>query len=277
MRSSSALFSRSLLMNSRSRLTASAPSLARAQLRRQVVQHRLAHDPLRLRSCFPSNLKLIWAVQPGTKIFRFTFLKIRIITYAVSCPPEGRIAIVTTRWARDAMDAAVQRRMVLLRTASRVVLAPRMLAKSSWEASLSGATVTTSPLHRGEHEVSRKAIAQGMSVCSPLTCMLVCRHSCALWHMRPRVQRAPGIPCALSFERGTTKLQNSGANPCRENEDVMFPRHCERSEAIHPLRLPRYGLLRRVAPRNCRTSTAMREAGRCANYPISNAPAARSL
>src|SRR5256885_16161380 len=27
------------------------------------------------------------------------------------------------------------------------------------------ATVTTSPLHRGEHEVSRKAIAQGMSDC----------------------------------------------------------------------------------------------------------------
>src|SRR5437762_11729967 len=26
-------------------------------------------------------------------------------------------------------------------------------------------TVTTSPLHRGEHEVSRKAIAQGMSEC----------------------------------------------------------------------------------------------------------------
>ena len=30
------------------------------------------------------------------------------------------------------------------------------------------------PVHRGEREVSRKAIAQGMSVCSPLTCMLVC-------------------------------------------------------------------------------------------------------
>jgi hypothetical protein len=26
-------------------------------------------------------------------------------------------------------------------------------------------TVTTSPLHRGEHEVSRKAVAQGMSEC----------------------------------------------------------------------------------------------------------------
>ena len=30
------------------------------------------------------------------------------------------------------------------------------------------------PVHRGERDISRKAIAQGMSVCSPLTCMLVC-------------------------------------------------------------------------------------------------------
>src|SRR5262245_26764816 len=29
-------------------------------------------------------------------------------------------------------------------------------------------------------------------------------------HTRPRVQRAPGIPCALSSERGTTRLQDSG-------------------------------------------------------------------
>jgi hypothetical protein len=60
---------------------------------------------------------------------------------------------------------------------SRVVLAPRMLAKSSWEVRFLGATVTTSSLHREEHEVSRKAIAQGMSVCSPLPCMLVCANA----------------------------------------------------------------------------------------------------
>ena len=35
-------------------------------------------------------------------------------------------------------------------------------------------TVANKPVHRGEHVISRKAIAQGMSVCSPLTCMLVC-------------------------------------------------------------------------------------------------------
>src|SRR5256885_16505556 len=37
------------------------------------------------------------------------------------------------------------------------------LASSLWR--FPQVTVTTSPLHRGEHEVSRKAIAQGMSEC----------------------------------------------------------------------------------------------------------------
>src|SRR5713226_4478348 len=30
--------------------------------------------------------------------------------------------------------------------------------------------------------------------------MLVCAFLCTVWHTRPRVQRAPGIPCALCFE-----------------------------------------------------------------------------
>src|SRR5215204_7680520 len=30
------------------------------------------------------------------------------------------------------------------------------------------------------------------------------------WHTRPRVQRAPGIPCALSVLRGTLDWQTSG-------------------------------------------------------------------
>jgi hypothetical protein len=29
-------------------------------------------------------------------------------------------------------------------------------------------------------------------------------------HTRPRVQRAPGIPCALYFGRGATNLKSSG-------------------------------------------------------------------
>src|SRR5438132_13108871 len=67
---------------------------------------------------------------PESKIFRFTILEIRIITPPVSRPQEGRIMIVTTRWARDVMDAlasgvfrAGRKRRSVRR--SRVVLAPR--------------------------------------------------------------------------------------------------------------------------------------------------------
>src|SRR6202171_6857177 len=58
------------------------------------------------------------------------------------------------------------------------------------------ATVARKPVHRGEREVSRKTIAQGMPdasaepVCS-------CAFFCACLHTRPRVQRAPGVPWAL--------------------------------------------------------------------------------
>jgi hypothetical protein len=88
-------------------------------------------NPLRQKSNFPSDLKLIWVASPGKQKFRFTILKIRTITLAVSCPHEGRIAIVTTRWARDAMDAAFQRRMKLSRTAKSCGSDAAMLASSS--------------------------------------------------------------------------------------------------------------------------------------------------
>src|SRR5881392_3521711 len=35
-------------------------------------------------------------------------------------------------------------------------------------------------------------------------------------HARPRVQQAPGLPCALCFRRGQTKMQSSG-DQRREN------------------------------------------------------------
>jgi hypothetical protein len=61
-------------------------------------------------------------------------------------------------------------------------------------------TVTNKPDHRGERGISRRAITQGMPgasaepVCS-------CAHPLSPLRTRPRVQRAPGIPCALRFSR----------------------------------------------------------------------------
>ena len=48
--------------------------------------------------------------------------------------------------------------------------------------------------------------------------MLVCAFCLLLLHARPRVQRAPGLPCALYF-LGRTNLQNSG-ECCRENVEL---------------------------------------------------------
>src|SRR6195952_4480871 len=58
--------------------------------------------------------------------------------------------------------------------------------------------VTKQLVHQGERVISRKAIAQGRPgvlrcpVCSCALCFV-------LSHTRPRVQRAPGLPCALSI------------------------------------------------------------------------------
>src|SRR6478752_4499516 len=46
-----------------------------------------------------------------------------------------------------------------------------------------------------------------------------CAHSFYPLHMRPRVQRASGIPCALFFERAKSFEQTSGATR-RENEKL---------------------------------------------------------
>jgi len=45
----------------------------------------------------------------------------------------------------------------------------------------------------------------------PLPCMLVCTFCLRKSHARPRVQQAPGLPCALYFEEGRKKMQTSGA------------------------------------------------------------------
>jgi hypothetical protein len=64
--------------------------------------------------------------------------------------------------------------------------------------------------HQGEREVSRKTIARGR----PLNLYARVRISLCSLHTRPRVQRAPGLPCALLFE-GASFWQTSGAS-CRE-------------------------------------------------------------
>ena len=76
--------------------------------------------------------------------------------------------IVTTRGARDVMDALASGVFNAGRNArayGEVVWSWRRDAGAKLAGSVPPATVTTSPLHRGERDISRKAIAQGMSEC----------------------------------------------------------------------------------------------------------------
>src|SRR6266576_4223300 len=110
--------------------------------------------------------------------------------------------------------------MARKRTAKSCGPGAAMLALSSREASFSGVTVTTSPLHRGERDISRKAIAQGMSEC----------FRCPVCSCAPNVQflahETAGAACTRHslrplFEEERTNLQSSGENAPRERE-VMF-------------------------------------------------------
>ena len=111
-------------------------------------------------------------------------------------PFRGASANVTT-WDGDAVDAEAatdecglsvrQRRVVLTSRCWRQVLKKLTLLRGD-----GGKRAVL----RGEHVISRKAIAQGMS--DVLRCPVCsCAYSLLPSHTGPRVQRAPGIPCAL--------------------------------------------------------------------------------
>ena len=111
-------------------------------------------------------------------------------------PLGGALAIVATRDG-DAVDAkaATDERGRRVRQ-RRVVLTSRCWRQCSWRQQLSGRYGGKRAVLRGEHAISRKAIAQGMS--DVLRCPVCsCAHFLCTLRMRPRVQRASGIPCAL--------------------------------------------------------------------------------
>ena len=73
-------------------------------------------------------------------------------------------------------------------------------------------------VHRGEHEVSRnpsRRESRDASAALYARVQFCLRKS----HARPRVQRAPGFPCALGF-RGGRKIRKARAHFSRENADA---------------------------------------------------------
>ena len=157
-------------------------------------------------------------------------------------PREGALAIVTERWdgmrwtrrhrarkriaGRDqlrerSLGRADERRRSVRQ--NRVDLTPQWSASSLWKASRpdrarmsqlsAGDGGEKSPILRGEREISRQTIAQGMS--DVLRCPVCsCAAFCTISHTRPRVQRASGIPCSLIREG--RRHANLGRLPPRE-------------------------------------------------------------
>jgi hypothetical protein len=147
-----------------------------------------------------SDLEL-WRVQRcHQKYFCFAVGQIKSTTPAVH-PTKGRIAIVTDA-GLDAVDAEARFDEARQRgRQSRVVLTPRRWRQVLKRQSLSGATVARKPGHRGERGISRKTIAQGRpDVSAEPVCS--CAFFLRILHTGPRVQRAPGLPCALDFDEG---------------------------------------------------------------------------
>jgi hypothetical protein len=169
---------------------------------------------------------------PKSKIFRFFRTANRAISTPIPSRQEGRIMIVTNvgRGAVDAGSADNERRESVRR--SRVVLTPRCWRQVCGSSPVDDGGKKAG--HQGELEVSRKAIAQGMS--DVLRCPVCsCAHFLCTLRMRPRVQRASGIPCALFVWRGreiTCKPRAQCAARLRihihhERDTTHYPRHPE--------------------------------------------------
>ena len=133
----------------------------------------------------------------------------------VSCPPEGRFAIVTKRGAGDAVDAkAPKDERCLCGRRSRGVLISRRWYQPADDAEASRrGWWQESPITRETTKETVKAIARGMPGDSGVT--VVTLLTCFLYlHVRPRAQWAPGIPCALWF-RGVKIYAPLGRKMCR--------------------------------------------------------------
>src|SRR5689334_21708330 len=81
------------------------------------------------------------------------------------------------------------------------------------------ATVARKAVHRGEHEVSRKAIARGKPGCLGCTCQTRVHFFTTQSHTVLRAQSAPGFPCAL-YSREGRRTGKTRAKPRRGNESA---------------------------------------------------------
>ena len=142
---------------------------------------------------------------------------------------RGALANVTNaRW--DAVDAggATDVRAGCVRR-SRVVLTPRCWRQLGGKCPAGDGGKRG--VHRGEHEVSRKATAQGRPGCSACTCMLVCAFLVRNCTRDRGCSVHPVFPAPSNFRGGTTDDAKLGRKMSREGETISASLRA--SDAIH--------------------------------------------
>jgi hypothetical protein len=144
--------------------------------------------------------------------------------------------------ARVAMDAAISGAFAPDESAPRTAKScgPGAATVASIRPACAGsATVTTNAAHRGEHEVSRKAIARGKPGCLGCTCLIRVRFFLPLHTRRCGRSQRPAFPAPSVRERDD-EFEELGRKSCRENEKACSLVISEkRSPPLSPLTLRR--------------------------------------
>ena len=118
--------------------------------------------------------------------------------------------------AQDERRYCVRQKRVVLAPVAGVKLAEAVRIQPgsiSRQSGSDGGKRNSSP-GRARHKPSNHCA--GKAGCSPLDLYARVRTSLCTLHTRPRVQRAPGLPCALDVSEGETICKTSGET-CREN------------------------------------------------------------
>src|SRR3954467_5727074 len=112
------------------------------------------------------------------------------------------------------------RRTRRMRTAKSCGSGAAVLALSPREAKLLGGDGGKRAVLRGEHVISRKAIAQGRPECFPLPCMLVCIFVSANRTRDRGCSKHPVFPAPSVFEEGKRRCKPRATSAARSRNYI---------------------------------------------------------
>ena len=173
-----------------------------------------SHGSIARKTCFCEPIQSDRTVCFKIRKFIFRFSENCAYLCASRSLRRGASANRHERWGRDAMDARCARdERCRCGRRNRVVLTPRR-----WRQALGDdprATVAKKPGTPGRARISRKTIAQGMSVCFDVP---VVTNACAFYQCTRGCgcARHPAFPTPSSFRKARGFKHNSGAFASRD-------------------------------------------------------------